>query len=219
MSIARSEQPTVFVIDDDADVRNGVKQLVESAGLRCEVFTSPNEFLQRYPTNGPSCLILDVRLREMSGLDLLDELGKDIPTVMITGYGDIPMAARAMTAGAANFLTKPLREQDLLDTVYAGLKQHRAQIEKKAELTELRARFQNLTPREQEIFPLVTTGLLNKQIAAKVDLSEVTVKVHRHKLMVKLNAKNLPDLVRMAEALAIPSGGSSRGKNAEAQSA
>jgi len=203
MSIAGSEQPTVFVIDDDADVRSGVKQLVESAGLRCEVFTSPKEFLQRGSTTGQSCLILDVRLREMSGLDWLERLAKNIPTVMITGYGDIPMSVRALQSGAISFLTKPLHEQDLLDAIYAGLKQHRAQLEQEERLAGLRARFHSLNRREQQILPLVTAGLLNKQIAAEVGLDEVTVKVHRHKMMVKLNARSVPDLVRIADALAI----------------
>ena len=203
MSIAGSEQPTVYVVDDDADVRSGVKQFVESAGLRCEVFTSPKEFLQRGPTNGPSCLVMDVRLRGMSGLDWLAKLGKNIPTILITGYGDILMAVRAMKTGAVSFLTKPLREQDLLDAVHTGLKLHRAQLKQEEELAERLARLRTLSLKEREILPLVTAGLLNKQIAAEVGLSEVTVKVHRHKMMVKLNAKNLPDLVRIAHALAI----------------
>lgn len=207
MSIYGSEQPTVFVIDDNANVRNGLKQLVESIGLRCEVFGSPDEFLQRSRTNGPSCLILDVRFPKMSGLDLLVQPGMKLPTVVITGHGDIPMAARAMQAGAIHFLTKPLRDQDLLDAIHAGLEQHRAQLAQDEKLDVLHARFQGLSPRERQILPLVTAGLLNKQIAAQLGLSEVTVKVHRSKMMGKMNAKNVPDLVRMAEALTIKSDG------------
>jgi FixJ family two-component response regulator len=139
----------------------------------------------------------------MSGLDWLERLAKNIPTVMITGYGDIPMSVRALQSGAISFLTKPLHEQDLLDAIYAGLKQHRAQLEQEERLAGLRARFHSLNRREQQILPLVTAGLLNKQIAAEVGLSEVTVKVHRHKMMVKLNARSVPDLVRIADALAI----------------
>jgi FixJ family two-component response regulator len=202
MNIAESKQPTVLVIDDNADVGSGIKQLVESIGLRCEVFSSPKEFFQRKPTGGPSCLILDVRLPEISGLDLQATLVNDIPTVLITGHGDIPMSVRAMKAGAVDFLTKPLREQELLDAIHAGLAQHRMRLEQDEQFVELHARFQSLTPREREVMPLVTAGLLNKQIAAEVGLSEVTVKVHRHKMMVKMNAKNVPGLVRMAEALA-----------------
>jgi FixJ family two-component response regulator len=208
MSITGSEQPTVFVIDDDADVLNGLQLLFESVGLRCEVFTSPKEFLHRSPTNGPSCLILDVRLPEISGLDLQSELAENIPTIVITGYGDVPMSVRAMKAGAVDFLTKPLREQDLLDAVHAALEQHRAQLDQEGKLDGLRARVRILSPREREILPLVAAGLLNKQIAAEVGLSEVTVKVHRHNMMIKLNAKNVPDLVRIADALAIQNDGS-----------
>jgi FixJ family two-component response regulator len=136
----------------------------------------------------------------------LAQANAQLPIIFITGYGDIPMATRAMNGGAVNFLTKPFRDQELLDAVYAGLKRHRVQLRQDHELAELRARLHSLSPREREILPLVTGGLLNKQIAANVGLSEVTVKVHRHKLMVKLNAKNLPELVRMADALAIRSG-------------
>jgi len=219
MNVARSEHPIVYVIDDDTDVRTGVKQLVESTGLRCEAFTSPKEFLQRSPTNGPSCLILDVRLQGMSGLDWLAKLGKNIPTILITGYGDILMAVRAMKAGAVNFLTKPLRAQDLLDAVHSGLTQHREQLKQDEDFAELLARVQTLSLKERQILPLVTAGLLNKQIAAEVGLSEVTVKVHRHKMMVKLNAKNVPDLVRIADALAIRNCGSGHLSNAEAHNA
>lgn len=211
MSNTGSNQSTVYVIDDAADVREGLKQLLESVGLRCEVFASPSEFFQRSPINGPSCLILDVRLPEMNGLDLQARLAKSIPIIVITGHGTIPMSVRAIQGGAVNFLTKPLSEQELLDAVYAGLRQHRAQLDQEEQLKDLRARFESLGPREREIFPLVTAGLLNKQIAAKIGMSEVTVKVHRHNMMLKLNAKNVPQLVRIADALAIRTNGSGQG--------
>jgi FixJ family two-component response regulator len=206
MSTIAQNEPVVFVVDDSADVREGLKALFESVGLECKVFDSPKEFLGRAPESGPSCLILDVRLPEMSGLDVQTELARasrDIPTIVITGYGDIPMTVRAMKAGAISFLTKPLREQDLLEAVYAGIEKDRERLNSQLKDRDLRARYESLTAREREIFPLVTAGLLNKQVAAEVGLSEVTVKVHRHKLMAKLKAKSLPDLVRMADGLRI----------------
>lgn len=202
-AIAR-DKPLVFVVDDSADVREGLKALFESVGLDCKVFDSPRAFLSSPPENGPKCLILDVRLPEMSGLDLQTELARrsrKIPTIIITGYGDIPMTVRAMKAGAVSFLTKPVREQDLLDAVYAGIEEDRQRLNQESKGRDLRARYDRLTDRERQIMPLITAGLLNKQIAAQVGLSEVTVKVHRHKLMTKLNAKSLPDLVRMAAEL------------------
>lgn len=213
MSIAAPEQPTVFVVDDHPDVREGVKQLLESAGLRCEVFISAKEFLGRRPTNGPSCLVLDVRLPGMSGLDLQAELtrgSKDIPIIMITGYGDIPMSVRAMKAGAETFLTKPVADRELLDAVHAAIEKDQARLEREGNLSKLRERYATLIDREREILPLITAGLLNKQIAAEVGLSEVTVKVHRASLMTKLKAKTLVDLVRTAEALNIRRNGSGR---------
>lgn len=203
MATARDE-PVVFVVDDSADLREGLKALFESVGLKCKVFESPGEFLGSAPESGPSCLILDVRLPEMSGLDVQTELVRrsiNIPIIIITGYGDIPMTVRAMKAGAVAFFTKPVREQDLLDAVYAAIEQDRERLNRESTLRELRARHDSLTDREREILPLITAGLLNKQIAAQVGLSEVTVKVHRHKLMTKMNAKSVPDLVRMAGEL------------------
>ena len=200
------ERPTVCIVDDDFDVRKGLKALLESVGLHCQVYSSPNEFLQRIPTNDPTCIILDVRLPGMSGLDLQAELARDPnspPIIIISGYGDIPMSVRAMKAGAVGFLTKPVHEQDLLDAVFTALEQHRARLEKERSSGELRSRFQILSDREREVLPLVTAGLLNKQIAAEMGLSEVTVKVHRHKLMAKLGAKTLPELVRMADGLGV----------------
>jgi FixJ family two-component response regulator len=202
---------TVFVVDDNLDVCEGIKGLVESVGLRCQVYGSPEGFLQRSPTDGPSCLILDVRLPKMSGLDLQADLARDPKspaTIIISGYGDIPMTVQAMKVGAVAFLTKPLRAQDLLDAVFEALDKHRVRLDHEDELAELRGRFQMLSFRERQIMPLITAGLLNKQIASQIDQSEITVKVHRHKLMAKLKAKSVPDLVRMADALGVRNGNS-----------
>lgn len=210
-SIARSEQPTVFVIDDHVDVREGLKQLVETVGLRCEVFASGKEFLERSPMNGPSCLILDVRLPGMSGLDLQTELrrgSRSIPIIMITGHGDIPMSVRAMKAGAIGFFTKPVPEQELLDAVHGAIEKDRGRLDTELSLRELRQRYDSLTDRERQILLFITAGLLNKQTAAEVGLSEVSVKVHRAKLFAKLDAKSVPDLVRMVQALNIRTNGS-----------
>jgi FixJ family two-component response regulator len=197
-------KPTVFVVDDDADVREGLKTLLESMGLGCKVFGSTKDFLQEQRPDGASCLILDVRLPGSSGLDFQIELANghiDIPIIFMTGHGDIPMSVKAMKAGAVEFLTKPLREQDLLDAVNVALERDRAKRAQDDRLHELRARFESLSDREREVLSLVTAGLLNKQVAAEIDLSEVTVKVHRHNLMKKLGAKSVPDLVRMADLL------------------
>ena len=197
-------KPTVFVVDDDADVRDGLKMLLESMGLGCKVFGSTKDFLQEQRPDGASCLILDVRLPGSSGLDFQIELAQghiDIPIIFMTGHGDIPMSVKAMKAGAVEFLTKPLREQDLLDAVNVALERDRAKRAQDDQLHELRARFESLSDREREVLSLVTAGLLNKQVAAEIDLSEVTVKVHRHNLMKKLGAKSVPDLVRMADLL------------------
>jgi FixJ family two-component response regulator len=206
MSTLARDEPVVFVVDDSADVREGLKELLESVGLRCKAFDSPKEFLQHAPDAGPTCLILDVRLPEISGLDVQTELARasiNIPIIIITGHGDIPMSVRAMKAGAVEFLTKPVREQDLLDAVYGAIEKDRSRLNMELKNRELRARYDSLSAREREILPLITAGLLNKQIAAEVGLSEVTVKVHRHKLMAKLSAKRLPDLVRMVDELGI----------------
>lgn len=204
MSTVGTGEPTVFVVDDSQVVREGLKELIESVGLRCQIFGSGKEFLGRAFDDAPSCLVLDVRLPGIGGLDLQTELARrsrNIPTIIITGYGDIPMTVRAMRAGAVTFLTKPIREQELLDAIYGAVETDRARLNAEREDRELRARYESLTARERQILPLVTAGLLNKQIAAEVGLSEVTVKVHRHKLMAKLKANRLPDLVRMADAL------------------
>jgi FixJ family two-component response regulator len=196
----------VFVIDDDADVREGLEALLQSVSLPCEVFSSTKDFLSRKPSNTVSCLVLDVRLPGPSGLDFQAELARariDIPIIFITGHGDIPMTVRAMKAGAVEFLTKPVREQDLLDAIRVALERDRIKRERNDRLSELRTRFETLSERERTVLSLVTSGMLNKQMAGKMNLSEVTVKVHRHNLMRKLGAKSLPDLVKMAEALAI----------------
>jgi FixJ family two-component response regulator len=198
--------PTVFVVDDSVDVREGLKVVLESVGLQCEAFGSTKEFLLRKPTGGPSCLILDIRLPGASGLDFQTELSNaqiHIPIIFITGYGDIPMSVRAMRAGAVEFLTKPLRDQDLIDAVNVALQRDRVEREQQQKSNELRVRFETLSNREREVMSLVTAGLLNKEIAAEVGLSEVTVKVHRHNLMVKMEAKSLAHLVRMADTLGV----------------
>jgi len=205
MNAVDVEKGAVFVLDDSGDVRDGLKALAESVGIRCETFKSSEEFL-RHSEDGPSCLILDVRLPNASGLDLQAELARasrNIPIIIITGYGDIPMSVRAMKAGSVAFLTKPLREQDVLDAIFAALERDRLRLAQEQKTNELQLRFETLSSREREILPLITAGLLNKQIANEVGLSEVTVKVHRSHLMGKLQAKSLPDLVRMADALGV----------------
>jgi FixJ family two-component response regulator len=198
--------PVVFVIDDDASVRAALSSLIRSVGLRVEVFASASEFLAAKRTDGPSCLILDVRLPGVSGLNFQAELAKAnivIPIIFITGHGDIPMSVKAMKAGAVEFLTKPFRDQDLLDAIKVALERARSWIESEKAASELRANFESLSPREKEVMARVTSGLLNKQIAAELGVSEVTVKVHRGNVMQKMGAKSLADLVRMADTLAI----------------
>ena len=196
--------PVVFVVDDDRDVREGLKTLLESVGLRAQVFASTTEFLQSKRVEDVSCLILDVRLPGLSGLDFQSELSQaqiTIPIIFITGYGDIPMSVKAMKAGAVEFLTKPVREQDLLDAVRAALNRDRARRADNERLRDFRARYEALSPREREIMTLVCTGLMNKQVAAKMGVSEVTVKVHRHNLMKKMGVKSLAALVRIADSV------------------
>jgi FixJ family two-component response regulator len=198
--------PVVFVIDDDASVRAALSSLVRSVGLRIEVFASASEFLAIKRTDGPSCLILDVRLPGESGLHFQAELAKAnnvIPIIFITGHGDIPMSVKAMKAGAVEFLTKPFRDQDLLDAIDVALERARSRDESKKAVSELRAKFETLTFREKEVMARVTGGLLNKQVAGELGVSEVTVKVHRGNVMQKMGAKSLADLVRVADALAI----------------
>ena len=205
-SVGSTDQPIVFVVDDDASMRQALARLLQSVQLRVEVFASPQEFLQSERSNVPSCLVLDVRLPGLSGLDFQAELAKAdvrIPIVFITGHGDIPMSVRAMKAGAVDFLAKPFRDQDLLDAVTAAIQRDQKRREHENAMTDLRAHFSSLTPREREIMALVASGLMSKQIAAEVGLSEITVKVHRSHLMKKMGARSVADLVRMAEALGV----------------
>jgi RNA polymerase sigma factor (sigma-70 family) len=197
----------VFVIDDDAAIRNALRSLIRSVGLQVELFGSAQEFLQRKLPDAPGCLVLDIRLPGISGLDFqrkLIEANIPIPIIFITGHGDIPMSVRAMKAGAVEFLTKPFRDQDLLDAIHIALERDRARRQRETEIATLRDRFEWLTPREREVLPLVVSGLPNKQIAAEIGTSETTVKVHRGQLMRKMGADSLPELVRMAERLGIP---------------
>lgn len=196
----------VFVVDDDVDVREGLRALLDSVHLGCEAFASAKEFLNRKPSDATSCLILDVRLPGPSGLDVQAELAAahmDIPIIFITGHGDIPMSVRAMRAGAVEFLTKPVRAQDLLDAVGVALERDQVRRERDNKLHDLKARYATLSERERQVLQFVTDGLLNKQIAGQMGLSEVTVKVHRHNMMKKLSARSVPDLVKMAEALRV----------------
>ena len=199
-------QELVFVIDDDASMRTSLSSLFRSVGLRVEVFDSASDFLKTGRPDAASCLVLDVRLPGVSGLDFQSELAKadiHIPIIFMTGYGDIPMTVKAMKAGAVEFLTKPFREQDLLDAVRLGLERDRTRRAGEAVVSELRGKFEALTSREQEVMGFVTSGLMNKQIAADLGVSEITVKVHRGNVMRKMGAKSLADLVRMADGLGI----------------
>jgi FixJ family two-component response regulator len=200
------EEAIVFIVDDDASVREALSSLFRSVGLQVETFGSAHEFLQSKLPNAPSCLILDIRLPRLSGLDFQAELAKAdirIPVIFMTGHGDIPMTVRAMKAGAVDFLTKPFRDQDMLDAVTAAIERDRNnRVEAKAH-SDLQALFATLTPRERQVMNLVTAGLMNKQIAAEIGLAEITVKIHRGHIMRKMRAKSLPDLVRMAELLGI----------------
>jgi RNA polymerase sigma factor (sigma-70 family) len=196
----------VCVVDDDSDIRDGVKLLLESVGITCVAFSSTREFLESEQIGNANCLILDVRLPGAGGLDLQAELTRAqirTPIIFITAHGDIPMSVRAIKAGAIEFLTKPFREQELLDAVRAALERDRMQRIQDQDLRDLQARFETLTERERKVMTFVIAGLLNKQTAAQIGVSEVTVKVHRHRLMNKLGAKSVPDLVRMAEILRV----------------
>jgi FixJ family two-component response regulator len=206
VSVQSSAASVVFIIDDDESLRVGLQRLFRSVGLRAEVFASAPEFLQSKLPDIPSCLVLDVRLPGVSGLDFQAELGNahiHIPIIFITGHGDIPMSVRAMKAGAVEFLTKPLREQDLLDAVRVALDRDRIRREQQTTDSDLRARFESLTPREQEVMALVTTGLMNKQVAAEMNIAEITVKFHRGHIMRKMGSRSLADLVRMADSLGV----------------
>jgi FixJ family two-component response regulator len=198
------DNPVVLVIDDDSDVREGLRALFESVSLQSRSFGSAQEFLRSQIPDQVSCLILDVRLPGLSGIDFQTNVQIDIPIIFITGHGDIPMSVKAMKAGAVEFLTKPLREQELLDAVRVALDRDRERRHRKVIRHDLDSHFDSLSPREREVMALVTTGMMNKQVAAALGLCEVTVKVHRHNVMKKLDAKAFTDLVRMADALGLP---------------
>jgi FixJ family two-component response regulator len=201
------ERAVVFVIDDDPSMRLALEDLVSTVGLEVRAFAAPQEFLQSKPSDAPGCLVLDVRLPGMSGLTFQKELAKEgleLPVIFITGHGDIPMSVRAMKAGAVEFLTKPFHDQDLLDAIHAAIERDRKRRREAVRLAELRERFATLTERERQIMTLVVIGRANKQIAAELTLSEMTVKVHRGQVMRKMHARSLPELVRMADRLGEP---------------
>jgi RNA polymerase sigma factor (sigma-70 family) len=204
--------PVVFVVDDDSSVRSTLKFLLSTVGLQAETFDSADSFLHKQLPDVASCLVLDVRLPGLSGLDFQHELAARnilIPIIFLTGHGDIPMTVRAMKAGAVEFLTKPFRDQDLLDAVSVALDRDRARREQEKELADLKRRFDSLTPREQEVISMVVAGMLNKQIAAQLGTAESTVKVQRSRAMEKMHAASLAELIKMIEKVKTPPGNAS----------
>jgi FixJ family two-component response regulator len=200
------QQPAIVVIDDDASMRKALDNLFRSVGFEVELFASPQDFLQSAREDRPGCIVLDIRFPGRSGLDMQRDLAAAnarLPIIFITGYGDIPMSVRAMKAGAVEFLTKPFRDQDMLDAIQVALERDRTRREQDGRITQLKALYESLTSREQEVIGHVTAGLMNKQIAAEMGVSVITVKVHRGNVMRKMGAKSLTDLVRMADALGI----------------
>lgn len=201
-------RPLVFVVDDDTAVRTSLKRLIQSLGLDVQTFASAHQFLVAPRPDGPACLVLDVRLPDLSGLDLQQKLANsnvELPIIFITGHGDIPMSVRAMKAGAVEFLTKPFRDQDLLEAIQHGIEEHRGIRQRLAEVSGLQQLYDSLTTREREVFPLVVGGMPNKKIAHQLGTSEKTIKVHRGQVMRKMKANSLADLIRMAGKLKIPS--------------
>jgi len=206
MSKGSAVSPVVFVVDDDPSVRTSLKELLESVGLRVELFDSADAFIASRLPDVASCLVLDVRLPGRSGLEFQTELAKagtPLPIIFITGHGDIPMSVRAMKSGAVEFLTKPFRDQDLLEAVRAAIERDRARRQEENSIAALKTRFASLTAREKEVIGYVSAGFLNKQIAAEMGISEVTVKVHRRNIMQKMSARSLAELVRMADLLGV----------------
>ena len=209
-----TDEPTIIVVDDDPGIRESLHGLLRSVGLQVKALASVPEFLKEGRPEGPACLVLDVRLPGRSGLDFQRDLSAanvHLPIIFITGYGDIPMSVQAIKGGAIEFLTKPFRDQELLDAIQLGLTRDRAWLEEAKAMAALRSRFETLTPREREVMALVVTGRLNKQIAYDIGISEITVKVHRGQVMRKMNAASLPDLARMADKLGLTAAKSQNG--------
>ena len=206
LSRTSDDQPIVFVVDDDPSMRRALTNLFESVGLRVEAFGSAPDILQSRPPEVPSCLVLDIRLPGLSGLDLQADLAKaniHTPIIFITGHGDSPMTVRALKGGAVDFLTKPIRDQEILDAVQAAIERDRKRRDLEKTVSNFRSRFESLSSRERDVLCLVTSGLMNKQVATELGLAEITVKIYRGQIMRKMGAKSLADLVRMAEALGV----------------